>query len=36
MQILFSNGRTKWSRVAMDASGLAFAFSLIVLAAQGS
>jgi hypothetical protein len=33
MQILFSNRRT---RLAMDASGLLFAFSLIALVAQSS
>jgi len=34
MQSLFSNRR--WSRVMLDASGFAFAFSLIALAAQTS
>jgi hypothetical protein len=36
MQILFSNRRASWSRVAMDFSGIAFAFSVLLLAAQGS
>jgi hypothetical protein len=36
MQILFSNRRASWSRVAMDASGFAFAFALIALVAQSS
>jgi hypothetical protein len=36
MLFLFPSGRAKWSRVAMDASGFAFALSLIAIVAQSS
>jgi hypothetical protein len=34
MHFLFPSRRARWSRVAMDASGIAFAFSVLLLAVQ--